>query len=198
MELEDFKTKKEVGEFSRETGEKSLGGMMEQIRKQDENAGKRLKQYLFMMLFLSIIYLAVFVQKGSALRDGYALLILGFIVILLLQFLKLRRMQKIDYSAPSLAFLKDAKKRMTFMSWSDWMMLILFLCISGTGGGIIVWVSFAKYMANPWPALAVYLLVLAGAIAVGLYAGKKEWKKNTGQTYSNIETILMNLDKENH
>jgi hypothetical protein len=125
-----------------------------------------------------VIYSSALARHDGTMRDGYAMLVLGFALTLFYLFWRYRKIRNIDYSAPSVRFLREAGQRHRFMRPVDWIITIPMLLLFITGGGIIVYTSFFKYFgSSPWP-LAIYSVVMAAAVMTGFWSGIKIWKRD--------------------
>ena len=110
--------------------------------------------------------------------------VLALILFYLLR--KLLRNKKIDYSAPTITFLKNAEKRYRFMPFLDVVMTIPLLALLITGGGIIVKVSFTRYFPGSFLPLILNLIFMAGVVAFGFWASYRNWLRDKGEILEEI------------
>lgn len=196
MELDDFKNKVQAGkEFAAGDRSESISSLVEELKKADAEVKKKIWVFAIIMLGFCVIYLSILTSQRQEIREGYFLLVTGFLIILLYHLISLYRLRKIDYSAPTLVFLKRAKQRYSFMKPADWLVLIVFLGTGGYGGGIIVWYSFAKYFSDPTPALVIYIFILCMAVGIGFWSSRRDWKKTKGDLTSKIGKLILEIEK---
>lgn len=182
MELDDFKRTilpdKEPYQGINKDKENKMDIFMEEIKAADAKDRKNTRMFIIVMSMLVLIYSSTLLSNRGTMRDGFAILVLGFILTVFYLFWRYRKIRNIDYSAPSVSFLKEAGQRYRFMKPVDWIITILMLFLFIAGGSIIVYSSISKYFGQSvWP-LAIYFGVMAAAMVIGFWSGIKIWKRD--------------------
>jgi phosphoglycerol transferase MdoB-like AlkP superfamily enzyme len=147
-----------------------------------------------MVMFIVIYSGAQSLQKEE-IKSGYGILIVGFSLILFYLFRKLLRNKKIDYSAPTITFLKNAEKRYRFMPFLDVVITIPLLALLITGGGIIVKESFTRYFPGSFLPLVIYLIFMAGVVAFGFWASYRNWLRDKGEILEEIRKMRKEFEE---
>jgi len=197
MELDDFKNigNEEIISNTEPTElkPKNMESFIEELKTKD--ASERKKTLIFIPIFFVFIgvYSASITLYKGGMRTGYALLILGFSLILVYIFWRFRRLKDINYSAPTTIFLRDAERRHMFMTTLDWLITIPLLALLVTGGSFIVYFSFLRYFPGTYVPLLIYLCIMACAIGVGFWASHKDWVKNKGWILTRIRQMKEEL-----
>jgi len=197
MELDDFKTINQPGKGPYNKDEKNkknpMDTFIEELKMVDAKDRKTTRLFIIIMGMFVVIYSGKLVFYHGMLSDGFAILVLGFLLILLYMFFRYRRLKRIDYAVPSIEFLKEATRRYRFMTVIDWIIIIPLLILLITGGAFIVYSSFLKYTgSSPWP-LAVYFLIMAAAVCVGFWVGIKNWKRDKSTIREKIRKMQQEL-----
>ena len=182
MELDDFKNTvlpdNEPYQDVSTDKEKKMDIFIEELKAADAKDRKNTRMFIIIMGMFVVIYSSALVRYHGTMKDGFAMLVLGFALTLFYLFWRYRKIRNIDYSVPSVRFLREAGQRHRFMSPVDWIVIIPMLLLFIAGGGIIVYASFLKYFGpSAWP-LAIYFVVMAAAVAVGFWSGIKTWKRD--------------------
>jgi hypothetical protein len=195
MELDDFKkdAKPVSGNGANGNGAK-MDSFIEELKAKDNEIRKKIRVMMIIYVMFFAVYGSTLSLQHGGLKTGYAILVLGFLLILAYFFYKYQKVRKIDYSAPVRLFLEKAEDRYSFMTLLDWIVIIPLLFIIGTGGLIIVWYSFCKYMTAPYLPAGIYLGIIAAAVAVGFWAGTKQWKKESGDLYRKIREMKKDIE----
>jgi hypothetical protein len=182
MELDDFKHTESVQSPSPDplpaAGHDQLQSLVEEVKTQDATLMKALLIMLISFGALGLIYLTSISRNTGLMKTGYILLGGGFFLLEVYFFTKYRIRKKIDYAAPALEFLRKAEKRYTFWSLPDLLVSLPLLLSMGLGGGLIVYASFQKYFPGSFVPTIIYILIFCAAVAVGSYAGRKQWVQN--------------------
>jgi hypothetical protein len=182
MELDDFKNillpDKEPRTDVSTDKENKINIFIEELKVADAKDRKNTRMFIIIMGMFVVIYSSTLVRYNGTMREGFAILVLGFALILSYLFWRYRKIRNIDYSAPAIQFLRKAGQRHRFMRPVDWIVTIPILLLFIAGGGIIIYASFLKYFGpSAWP-LAIYSVVMAGAVVVGFWSGIKIWKRD--------------------
>jgi hypothetical protein len=193
MELDDFKNIGKSQKAPEFTGDKSNTEPMEtfinELKLQDEKQRKAILLLLGIFTMFVVVYSGTFsLQKGD-MKAGYALLVFGFVLVLGYMFRKFHLISKVDYTAPATVFLQKAEKRYRFMTLADWVVTLPLLALFIIGGSLIVHGSLTKYFGDSIIPVAVYLLIMACAVGVGFWAGRKNWKKQHEATLEKIREM---------
>lgn len=193
MELDDFKRAPlpDKGSYENAAGKKpdNLDNFIEELKQADIKDRKKARMFIIVMIMFLVIYTPIMMRYQGMMKDGFAMIVMGFALILVYLFRRYRKIRKIDYSAPTVKFLKETAERLSFMRPADWFISIPLLFLLITGGGLVVYASFLKYFGtSPWP-LTIYLIVISAAVAVGFWSGIKIWKKDKGGIVDKIRKM---------
>jgi hypothetical protein len=193
MELDDFKNIGKSQKTPEFTGDKSNTEPMEtfinELKLQDEKQRKSLLALVGIFAMFVAVYSGTFsLQKGD-MKAGYALLVFGFVLVLGYMFRKFRQIIKVDYTAPATVFLQKAEQRYRFMTLTDWVITLPLLALFITGGSLIVHASFTKYFGDSIIPVVVYLFIMALAVGIGFWAGRKNWNKHYEATLEKIREM---------
>jgi hypothetical protein len=193
MELDDFKHIEKMNAPSPETMPVSsklpIQSLVEEVKTHD---AALLKALLIMMISfgaLGIVYLTSISRNTGLMKTGYVLLGSGFLLMEIYFFTKYRIRKKTDYAAPALEFLRQAEQRYAFWSPSDLLVSLPLLLAMGLGGGLIVYASFQKYFPGSIIPSIIYILIFCAAVAVGSWAGRKQWVQNNKPIYEKIRKM---------
>ena len=199
MELDEFR-KTSIGSDTpayrnSEGGNISMESFIDKLKARDEKDRKQIFTFIIIIVMFIVIYSGSQALQKEEIRPGYAALILGFSLIMFYLLRKLFRHKKIDYSAPTITFLKNAEKRYRFMPFLDVMITIPLLALLITGGGIIVKVSFTRYFPGSFLPLVIYLIFMAGVVAFGFWASYRNWVRDKGQILDEIRKIKREFEQ---
>ena len=198
MELDDFKRTGKTGDLpdrkNEENGRINMDSFIDKLKASDQKDRKQVFTFIIMVMFIVIYSGAQSLQKEE-IKSGYGILIVGFSLILFYLFRKLLRNKKIDYSAPTITFLKNAEKRYRFMPFLDVVITIPLLALLITGGGIIVKESFTRYFPGSFLPLVIYLIFMAGVVAFGFWASYRNWVRDKGQILDEIRKIKREFEQ---
>ena len=193
MELDDFKNiniKGTIPEFNQQEQNKNhMDTFIEELKAADSKERNKIRGFIIIFgTFVAIYSSSLGMHKGT-MRDGFAILVLAFVLILAYTFWNYRRIKRVNYTAPTIQFLKEARKRHSFMPPMEWVFVIPLLALLITGGSLIVHFTFIRYFGiSYWP-LAIYLLIMAGAVGVGFWASKRHWKRDKGEILEKIRKM---------
>jgi hypothetical protein len=200
MELDDFKLKVKPAEIPGQEDKpvnlSGVDGLVEELKAADSKARRSVSRFMNIIFLLLGFYLSRLLIYRGPLFIGYELLVIGFVLILVYFFWKLLLLRKIDYTAPSMTFLKKAERRYTFIPLSEWFLIIPILAILGTGGGFVVHHSFLKYFEHTTIPLLIYIVFFIFVIFFGLWASKKNWKKDQGIIMEKIKKMRREMEME--
>jgi hypothetical protein len=182
MELDDFKNTvlpgKEPYKDANPDNENKMDPFIEELKAANAKDRKNTRMFIIVMGMFVVIYSSTLIRHHGTMRDGFAMLVLGFVLALFYLFRRYSKTRNIDYSTPSVRFLREAGQRHLFMRPVDWIITIPILILFITGGGFIVYASFLKYFGpSAWP-LAIYSVVMAAAVGVGFWSGINIWKRD--------------------
>jgi len=183
MELDDFKKRAQgagpvsAGSENTNTDIKT-DAFIENLKATDLK--ERKKVFLLILFFgmFVVIYAGSFISKQGTGKEGYSILILGFCLAMGYLFYGLLKYKKVDYGEPAVGFLKHALARYRFISPVDLIITTPMLLLFITGGYLIVQSSFLKYMENTRIPVAIYLVIMLAAVAIGYWASYKNWKRH--------------------
>lgn len=193
MELDDFKNMGKdvkpawIGDEKITQGE--LDTLIEALKANDIKDRKRIISFIIIIGMFIAIYSGSFAIQKETMRPGYALLILGFVLILFYFFRMFIRNKNVDYSAPTITFLRKAEQRCRFMNPIDWMISVPLMALLITGGGMIVDVSFARYFPGSILPLVIYLIFMAGVVGIGFWASHRNWQRDKGHLLGEIRKM---------
>jgi hypothetical protein len=182
MELDDFKNTvlpdKEPYENVNTQKENKMDMFIEELKAADAKDRKNTRMFIIVMGVFVVIYSSTLVRIHETMKDGYAMLVLGFALTLFYLFWRYRKLSAIDYSAPSIQFLREAGQRHRFMRPVDWIVTIPMLILFFAGGCSIIDATFTKYFGpSAWP-LGIYSVVMAAAAVIGFWSSMKIWKRD--------------------
>jgi hypothetical protein len=193
MELDDFKPgkKSETPEEKNREGVSSnpLQGLIGEMKEKDNRERQALLYLIVLFGLFVVLYLSGMNLQRGDMREGYSLLAGGFVLSLLFFLFKYLKQKKIDYTAPTLVFLKDAERRYAYWTWQDLVISCPLLVLMGWGGGIIVTCSFEKYYPGSIVPVIIFIVVYLIAVAVGFWAGKKQWEKSKRAIYEKVRRM---------
>lgn len=193
MELDDFKNipfPEKYGDNVTHKTNPEMETLYEEIRSNDKKDRRKISLFSILITALTLTYFSSFTRSNGVTKEGLGFLILSFILILVYLFFRYLQSRKINYTEPVVEFLRKAKKRYSYMPFSELIFIIPLLFMMITSGGFVVWGSFSKYMDNPLPALLIYAGLMAVAVIIGLWAGKKQWEKEKSHIYMSIQRKL--------
>ena len=193
MELDDFKNIGTTGEKPEMGDEKSIKENMEtfidELKANDTKERKQIISFILIIVLFIAIYSESFAIQKTALKPGYALLILGFVLILFFMFHRFFRNRKVDYTVPTKVFLLQAEHRYKFMNLVDWIITVPLLALLVTGGALIVHASFMRYFPGSAFPLIIYLILMTGAIIFGYWASRKNWIRDKKRMFEEIRKL---------
>ena len=199
MELDDFKRTGKAddlpGKKNEENGRINMDSFIEKLKARDEKDRKQIFTFIIIMVMFIVIYSGSQALQKEEIKPGYGVLILGFSLILFYLLRNLFRNKKIDYSAPTITFLKNAEKRYRFMPFIDVVITIPLLALLITGGGIIVKVSFTRYFPGSSLPLIIYLIFMAGVVAFGFWASYRNWLRDKGEILEEIRKLKREFEE---
>lgn len=200
MELDDFKIKEGpaglAGKEETLHHQPDIYGLINELKAADKKSRRAMSQFIIVIFVLTGFYFSRLAIYRGPLSIGFELLVIGFTLILVYFISKLMLIRKIDYTAPALTFLKKAEKRYTFIPLSEWFFIIPILAIVGTGGGFVVYYSFLKYFDDVTIPLVIYIAFFIFVIFFGLWASKKNWKKDQGLILERIKKMRQEIEME--
>lgn len=200
MELDDFKMKGKEFENFKQNDEQSTQGnfnsLITDLKAADLKGRRQIIFFIIIIFSLITVYSSVRTRQNGPESIGYEILIGGFILILIYGFSQLLMVKNVDYTAPALVFLKKAEKRHTFMKLSDWFITMPLLAILGTGGGFILYHSFAVYHVNLKLLMVIYTILFIMLVIFGFWASRRNWKKEKGEILDRIKKMRQEIEME--
>lgn len=198
MELDEFKNLSDSGISAEQKPlpdpQSSMDDLIRELKVKDQERKKAMRILLMSFTALAVIYITSVARNEGFARLGYLMLGGSFSILIVYFSTKYFRMRKIDYSAPIISFLRDAKKRYKYWSLSDFIVSVPMLLVLCTGGGLIVYASFQKYFPGSVVPMIIYLTIFASALSVGSWAGRKQWKKQYSRTYGQIVRLIAEFE----
>jgi len=200
MELEDFKNIGKNEKTPEMTGGKTthdnMKTVIEDLKASDAKEQKKIFSFIIIFFVFVTVYFASFNMQKGDMKSGFGILVLGFVLILGFMFWKYLAYKKIDYTAPSIIFLKKASQRYRFMPVSELIISVPLLMILVTGGAIIVYSSFNRYFPGSYIPLIIYFIIMASAVVVGFWASYKNWKRDKGPVLEKIRQMQQEFGEQ--
>jgi len=194
MELDDFKKilKKDdkQGTAGSGAGNGKLDSLISEMQIQDEKDRKKTGLYIIIFFAFVAIYSGLLTLNRGTMRDGFSVIVLGFVLATGYMFRLYLRVRSVDYTLPAAIFLRKAEKRYRFMNPADLVISCVLIAIFTLGGGMVVSASFAKYAGDNILPLIIYLAVMASAITIGFISSHRIWEKEKADTIKKIRSAL--------
>jgi len=193
MELDDFRNINIKGtppEFNQQEQNKNqMDTFIEELKAADSRERKKIVGFIIIFgIFVAVYSSSLSIHKGT-MRDGFAILVLAFVLILAYMLFGYLRIKRINYTAPTIQFLGEAKKRHSFMPPREWFFVVPLLALLIAGGSLIVHSAFTRYFGVTYWPLTIYLLFMACVVGVGFWASKKHWKREKGEMLEKIRKM---------
>lgn len=177
---------------------RTVDGLADELRGRD--AAERKKARRMMVVFglgtvlFSVATFAGYVDPG--IRAGRALLIAVYALVVAASAAKLFRHTRVDYAAPTLAFLKKAEKRYRFISPWEYLYIVPGLLAAALAG----WLTLASgfdMLVRPERALRFNILYCFGFAALLVFSftvSRAKWKRETGPLYAKLIRAIEDFE----
>jgi len=202
MELDDFKNIKPTGDAGIVSDpapqvikeENDMEKLIDNLRENDTRDRKKTRIVIILYFVLIAIYAPMTRVHQPEMKEGFSLLLAGLLLGSFYILWRTKFFKKTDYTAPTLNFLQQTLKRLRFIGGpADWIILPLLLMILITGGGLIVYGTFIKYLNNPMISVYIYLGFMAGVLLVAFTSSFKIWKKEKGEIIRQIKLLMASI-----
>lgn len=197
MELDNFKNLKHRHMLSGNNDpeiEENISRITESFRTYESQLKRRKLMYITIDIMLAIVYIALVNIHTGIIATGYYILGAGCAAGALYLYLRYRPVQPYIYSLPVTEFLEKAKYKISYFNMVDYIIIIPLLLLLGTGGGIVFIMSILKYTDNLTLLLIIWVLFFAFISVFGFYAGRRNWMKEFGSLYMNINEMQNNIE----
>jgi hypothetical protein len=196
------------GETStRPTGQTSTESLLALVQRRDEQERKALRKatlffgiatgiYLFVTARLVVEFLATPEASPSRLI-GFSIIGLIFAIKTILMLRHRRRLARIDYGRPVGEFLADAERRYDFLIQQTFPWSLPLLGLLGFGGWFLWEYAFLRIFpeAGTVPLLAGYVFFFLAVSAAGYYFTYRDWLREKGPIWREIERMRRELQE---
>jgi Ca2+/Na+ antiporter len=200
----------EIGAGKAKMNEKRIDDLIAMLRKGDEKERKNLRRGLPFFIIAAILFglaaaVVILSPEGSVSRSALVLraaLLVIFVYIALALAKKLREADRIDYAEPVRSFLDKAEKRYAyspiFSSLHSAITVVVFTLLLGYGALLVIRDVLLRYfdVVDPLVGVGVTIAFFLPVYAFGLWATRKDWKKERKETWLRIRKMREEVDRE--
>lgn len=155
--------------------------------------GKRTRMILIIFGMFITIFAGSLTTREPDMKQGYAILLAGFVSTTGYLFLVYRRYKTVDYDEPVREFLDKAEKRYQFMSPTDTVILPVLITIFYLGGSMVFRKTLSKYTDQNTIVYIAFLVVFIFVIFMGFYFSRQNWEKENGELLRKIQEMKRRL-----
>lgn len=195
MELDDFKKRNNKSKES-ETGDNlNIDTVVDSLKKDEMNQKIKTFAKISFLAALSVVYLTL--QKKSTPNSQLGLILcgIGFLLGAIFLYFRYRPIPSKFYNLSVDVVLKKSQERLKYFKISDYVILIPILMVIGTGGGLVLTDRLLRYTDNLVLIIIIWVIFFIMLSIFGFFVGKKNWEKEHGKLYREIDELLKNLDK---
>ena len=190
MDLDDFKTKENAEGGG---GEAALTHLREAIRENMNKERRKALVFTVVLISLASLYMVSRLQGETDYNAGLYFVSAGFLLGAVYLYLKSRTLHASIYDLPVAEFATKARKRLVYFRFIDWLIVLPLLALLGTGGGMILISRLMRYTDNFILLLVIWIAFFTGLSVFGFFAGKKNWERDHGNLYREIEKLEKSL-----
>ena len=202
MELDELKSAAQsihapdLGTLKLGKDDGSSRGLVEDLKSADAREKKRLRRFMaaFMLagVLLSLSFLRTNLSPGY--KAGLWLLVFTYFSIVAASGVKYFKLDEVDYSESTVAFLEKAEKRYRYIAPWEFYYMIPFLIILGGAGWLLV--SEIRLLVPPQHSLRAVLIYACAYLAVcafGYVMAKKNWRKDKREVLIKVREALRDF-----
>ncbi|HPW18826.1 MAG TPA: hypothetical protein PLP83_10680 [Candidatus Aminicenantes bacterium] len=179
---------------------RTIYGLADELRGRDAAERKRARRMMVVFglgaALFSVATFAGYVDPG--IKAGRALLVAVYGLVVAASAAKLFRHTRVDYAAPTLAFLKKAEKRYRFISPWEYLYMVPGLLAAALAGWLILASGF-DMLVRPELALRfniLYGLGFAALLVFSFIVSRAQWKKETGPLYDRLVRAMEDFEAD--
>lgn len=183
-----------------------LDDLIARLRETDERERKGMQKALPFWILAAAIFVVTFAFAfvfGGLDLNPATLLIRGMLMVLYVCIavaigFRVRSIRKIDYAEPVRSFLSKAAKRHAFMSigWSVFAFGATMLLAYAASFYIREVLERYFGIVDSFPAITGTLVFFAGVYAFGVWATRRNWKREKEQIWLKVKEMMDELNRE--
>jgi len=193
MELDDFKNRNFKDKNSGNIDNQNLNLIIDALKEADKNQRRKTFITITFLIALAVIYLSLQQRSTPDTKLGLIMCVSGFISGAIYLYFRYRALPAKFYNLSTEEVLKKSRERLEYFKFYDYLIITPILIILGTGGGFILTDRLLRYTDNLTLVISIWVAFFILLCIFGFYAGKKNWEKEHGKLYREIEELLKNF-----
>jgi hypothetical protein len=187
-------------------GTSSIDDLIALLQASDEAERRKIRKSLPLFAIAAVVFTVAFIAvllPIAGVVNSSALLLRGILAVLYLSLLlvfwtRMRGIAKIDYAEPVSSFLAKAERRYAFGSRTSYVLAFIATLFLGYVAYFYVSDVAKRYfdINDSSIGLLVTLLFFTAVYAFGLWATRKDWKKEKGEIWLQIRMMRDELERE--
>lgn len=212
MDLDSLKQKSAqitappINGHNRPAGMRSVDDLITLLKESDEVERTKLRKSLPFFVIASVVFTVAFIAvlvPVEGVVNSSMLLLRGILAVLyvfiaIVFWTRMRGIAKIDYAEPVSSFLAKAEKRYAFGSRTTYVLAFIATLFLGYAASLNINDALRRHLevTDGTIGLAATILFFIAVYAFGLWATRKDWKKEKQNIWLQVKKMREELDSE--
>lgn len=212
MDLDSLKQKSTqitapaINGHNRPAGMRSVDDLITLLKESDEVERKKLRKALPLFAIAAAVFTVAFIALlvpvagvvNSSMMLLRGILAVLYVFIAIAFWTRMRGIAKIDYAEPVSSFLTKAEKRYAFGSRTSYVLAFIATLFLGYAASLYINDALRRHLevTDGTIGLAATILFFIAVYSFGLWATRKDWKKEKQDVWLQVKKMREELDRE--